>query len=44
MRVKTKPSRKLKKPVPQGRKMSKEEARNYVFKTYSATMASLAKH
>lgn len=33
------------KKVPRpGRKMSKQEARDYVFKTYRQTMALLAKH
>jgi len=33
-----------KKIPPPGRKMSKQEARDYAFKTYRETLALLAKH
>ncbi len=33
-----------KKIPPPGRKMTRQEARDYVFKTYAAAMALLAKH
>jgi len=40
-----KSSKKPAKPVPPpGRKMSKQEARNYVFKNYAEAMKLLAKH
>lgn len=39
------PVKEVKKAIPPpGRKMSKHEAREYVFKTYRETMALLARH
>lgn len=39
-----KPGQKPRKIPPPGRKLSKQEARDYVFKTYRETLALLAKH
>ena len=40
-----KPVKKTARPIPPpGRKMSKQEARNYVFKKYAEAMKLLAKH
>jgi hypothetical protein len=41
---KAKIKRRVKKAPPAGRKMAKQEARDYVFKTYRQAMELLAKH